>query len=146
MAEYEYVALKRMTVHELDAQGEHRLGGDGRPIMRECGPGDPIPEAGSWKNLWREIRGGRVGLAGTPFGGPALADSMRRQSADRTRPARPTRRREKPAAKAAKPEAPAAPERPRSREEAAAAPEPEQPVADVAPRSAGAEADPETEG
>jgi hypothetical protein len=144
MAEAEYVALRRMTVHELDDQGEPRLGGDGRPILRELGPGDPIPEAGSWSNLWREVRAGRVGLAGTPFSGPALADSMRRKAADTGRPQRPTRRRHKAAAKAERP----AVERPRSREAAAAAPEPEpeQPIADVAPRSAGAEADPELEG
>lgn len=78
-----YVALKRMIVHELNEDGSNRLGEDGRPLVRQCQPGDPIPEALSWKNLWREVRAGRVGLAGTPFAGPALADSMRRQLADR---------------------------------------------------------------
>ena len=78
-----YVALKQMDVHELNDDGSNRIGDDGRPVIRKCLPGDPIPEAVTWKQLWREVRAGRVGLAGTPFSGPALADSMRRQLADR---------------------------------------------------------------
>ncbi len=81
MEESSYIALKRMQVHELEADGSNKLGEDGRPVMRECMPGDPVPEAITWRNLWREVRGGRVGLAGTALTGPALADSMRRQIA-----------------------------------------------------------------
>ncbi len=82
-----YIALKRLKVHELNEDGSNRIGADGRPVMRTCIPGDLIPEATTWSNLWREVRAGRVGLAGTALTGPSLADSMRRRIADRaTRP------------------------------------------------------------
>ena len=77
MPEAEYVALRRMKVQELGDDGEPVLV-DGRPVLRTLAPGDPIPEAKTWRNLYKEIRAGRVGLAGTGFGGPALADSLRR--------------------------------------------------------------------
>lgn len=86
--QFEYVALKRMKVQELDAEGQPRLGENGRPIMRECAPGDLIPEATTWKSLWREVRAGRVGLKGTALSGPAIADSMRRQVASTPTPRR----------------------------------------------------------
>lgn len=80
--QFSYVALKRMKVHELDADGQPVPPGEnGRPVMRQLQPGDPIPEAVHWKNLWREVRAGRVGMAGTPLSGPALADSLRRRNA-----------------------------------------------------------------
>ncbi len=78
MQEIGYIALRKMTVHELDDEGRPRYKGD-RPIVRECAPGDPLPEAKTWSNLWREVRAGRVGMAGTALTGPALADSMRRK-------------------------------------------------------------------
>ncbi len=74
-----YVALKRMKIQELEPDGTTRLE-DGRPVMRLVSPGDLIPEANSWRNLWREVKAGRVGLQGTALTGPALADSMRRQT------------------------------------------------------------------
>lgn len=132
----EYIALKRMQVHELDEEGEPRVGDDGRPILRKLAPGDPIPEAEHWSNLWREVKSGRVGLKGTALAGIALADSMRRDP-DRARPIRDSRPKEK-GAKRKK-----AADRPRSRMPIEMA-EPEQPVADVAPRSAGV--DPGVEG
>ena len=76
MPEAEYVALRRMKVQELGEDGEPVLV-DGRPVLRVVAAGDPIPEAKTWRNLYKEIRAGRVGLAGTGFGGPALADSLR---------------------------------------------------------------------
>lgn len=78
MPEAEYVALRRMKVHEVDENGENKLDENGRAILRELAAGDPIPEAPTWRNLYKEIRAGRVGLAGTGFGGPALADSLKR--------------------------------------------------------------------
>lgn len=77
MPEAEYVALRRMKVQEFGDDGEPILE-DGRPVLRQLAPGDPIPEARTWRNLYKEIRAGRVGLAGTGFGGPALADSLKR--------------------------------------------------------------------
>lgn len=117
MAEAEYIALKTLQVHELDEDGEPKLGNDGRPVLRICKPGDPIPEATSWNSLWKEVRCGRVGMAGTALAGPALADSMRRKLADAGRPK--NRRGKKAAAKpaptpdpepAVEPEAEAAPD------------------------------------
>jgi hypothetical protein len=99
--EFDYIALRRCTVQELDGDGNPvPPGEDGRPITRVCEPGDSIPEARHWKNLWREVRQGRVGLAGTPLAGPALADSMRRQitpgaTPERGREARASRRRKR---------------------------------------------------
>ena len=133
----EYIALKRMKVHELDEEGEPRLGEDGRPILRMLAPGDPIPEAERWNNLWREVKAGRVGMKGTALAGIALADGMRRNP-DRAPRARPK------SAKGAKGAKRKAAERPRSR---ARMPiemaEPEQPVADAAPRMAAQDPDQE---
>lgn len=130
----EYIALKRMQVHELDEEGEPRVGEGGRPILRQLAPGDPIPEAEHWNNLWREVKAGRVGMKGTALAGIALADGMRRNP-DRA----PRARAKSGKGKGAKRKAV---ERPRSRKrlpiEMA---EPEQPVADVAPRSAGVDPD-----
>lgn len=92
VAEQQYIALKRMKVQERDENGDSVLE-NGRPVMRELAPGDLIPEAGSWKNLWREVRAGRVGLAGTPFAGPALAHSMQRRQSDSKPQAKRRRRR-----------------------------------------------------
>lgn len=92
-AEAEYVALKRMKVQECDENGDAILDENGRPRIRVCLPGDPIPEATSWRNLWREVRAGRVGIKGTPFAGPALADSMRRMHANPGKPRRKKARR-----------------------------------------------------
>ncbi len=86
MAETEYIALKRMKVQEVDEAGEPVLGENGRPILRQVGPGEVIPEAGSWSNLYKEVRAGRVGFAGTPLAGPALADAHRQKLA-RQKPA-----------------------------------------------------------
>ncbi len=98
---YEYIALKRMKVQECEEDGSPKLGENGRPVMRELQPGDPIPEAGEWSNLWREVRAGRVGLAGTALAGPALADSMRRQVNRKPKGKRARRRRSLTAAEAA---------------------------------------------
>lgn len=77
MPEAEYIALKRMKVQELDQDGNTVLV-DGRPVLRVVQPGDPIPEAASWANLYKEVRAGRVGFAGSPLaGGPAVADLRR---------------------------------------------------------------------
>ncbi len=130
----EYIALKRMQVHELDEEGGRRVGENGRPILRKLAPGDPIPEAEHWNNLWREVKAGRVGMKGTALAGIALADGMRRNP-DRVPRARAKR------AKSAKRKAA---ERPRSRVKTGIEmAEPEQPVADVAPRSAGMDPDQE---
>jgi hypothetical protein len=86
MPEAEYVALRRMKVQQLGDDGEPVLV-DGRPVLRTLAPGDPIPEAKTWRNLYKEIRAGRVGLAGTGFGGPALADSLRRSPLPGHKPA-----------------------------------------------------------
>lgn len=78
MSEVEYVALKRMKVQELDEAGEPVLV-DGRPVLREVAPGELLPEAAGWGNLYKEVRAGRVGMKGTPVAGPALADAHRRR-------------------------------------------------------------------
>lgn len=132
----EYIALKRMKVHELDEEGEPRVGENGRPILRELAPGDLIPEAEHWNNLWREVKAGRVGMKGTALAGIALADGMRRNP-DRAPRVRAKRGKSTKGAKRK------AADRPRSRMPIEMA-EPEQPVADVAPRSAGV--DPGVEG
>lgn len=133
----EYIALKRMKVHELDDEGEPRVGEDGRPVLRYLAPGDLIPEAEHWNNLWREVKAGRVGMKGTALAGIALADGMRRNP-DRAPRAR---------AKSPKGEKGAkrkTAERPRSRVKMGIEmAEPEQPVADVAPRSAALDPDQE---
>ena len=130
----EYIALKRMQVHELDEEGEPRVGENGRPILRKLAPGDPIPEAEHWNNLWREVKAGRVGMKGTALAGIALADGMRRNP-DRAPRAR---------AKSDKGAKRKAAQRPRSRvKQGIEMAEPEQPVADVAPRSAGVDPDQE---
>jgi len=120
----EYIALKRMKVHELDAEGEPKLNGEGRPILHQLNPGDLIPDAEKWRNLWREVKAGRVGLKGTALAGVALAEGMRRDP-DRAPPVRSRAKRK-------------ASERPRKRAIESIEPaesRPEQPVADVAPRS-----------
>lgn len=94
-----YIALKRMQIQELEEDGTTKLK-DGRPVVRIALPGDRIPEAIHWRNLWREVKTGRVGLEGTALTGPALADSMRRHFSDET-PA-PTGRRPSARKKAAK--------------------------------------------
>ncbi len=77
MPEAEYIALKRMKVQELDEDGNSILV-DGRPVLRQVVPGDPIPEANGWSNLYKEVRAGRVGFAGSPLaGGPVVADLHR---------------------------------------------------------------------
>ena len=82
-----FVALRRMKVHSADEHGELLFDDDGRPVLRVCMPGDPIPEAGSWRNLLREIIGNRVGVAGSALTGATLAASVNRAQ---TGPARPT--------------------------------------------------------
>ena len=98
---FEYIALKRMKVQERNEDGSPRLGENGRAVMRELSPGDPIPEAKDWSNLWREVRAGRVGLAGTALAGPALADSMRRRVTQKPKRKKARRRRSLTAAEAA---------------------------------------------
>lgn len=79
MADPTYIALKPLKVHCLDAEGTPTYDAEtGRPIMRQCVPGDPIPEAVYWSNLWREVRYGRVGMEGTPLAGPGLTRRHRK--------------------------------------------------------------------
>ena len=74
MADPTYVALKPLKVHCLEADGTPKYDDEtGRPVMRQCVPGDLIPEAVYWPTLWREVRAGRVGLEGSPLAGPALS-------------------------------------------------------------------------
>lgn len=78
-----YIALKRMKVHERDEAGEPILDADtGRPVLRELAPGDTIPGAADWRNLWREIKAGRVAPAGTPLEGGNLAMTKDRRTID----------------------------------------------------------------
>ena len=68
-----YVALKNMRVQTDKKQP------NGRPVMRDCIPGDEIPEAGGWKTnaLRREIACGRVGVLGVEqLSGPALLKAV----------------------------------------------------------------------
>ncbi len=115
----DYIALRRMAVQELNGDGSNKLGADGRPVTRQCEPGDPLPEALHWGNLHREVRAGRVGLAGIghQLTGPALAESIRGKIIEDGKRNQATAT----AAKAAKSEAPKKAERKRRAHEDARA-------------------------
>lgn len=83
-----YIALRRMRIHELDEAGESRLDETGRPILRELAPGDPIPGADKWRNLWREIKAGRVAPAGTALEGGSFAERQTARLTDARNAAR----------------------------------------------------------
>lgn len=90
----EYVALKRLQVCELNPDGSTKIGSDGRPVMRWCMPGDPAPEAATWKNLDKYVRTGSIGLKGLGLTGPGLAETIARQRNRHPEPTRkPVRRR-----------------------------------------------------
>ena len=75
-----YIALRRMKVHELDEAGVKVLDAEtGRAVMREIAPGEPIPGAHEWRNLWREIKAGRVAPEGTPLHGDTYAERQERR-------------------------------------------------------------------
>lgn len=67
-----YIALRAMRVHELNDDGSPKQGPDGRPVLREVKPGEPCPEAASWKNLHREVLAGRIGIQGMPLAGASV--------------------------------------------------------------------------
>ena len=96
MADPTYVALKPLKVHCLEADGTPKYDDEtGRPVMRKCAPGDPIPEAVYWPTLWREVRAGRVGMEGSPLPGPGLtrADRNRVERSVKPRAKKASRRR-----------------------------------------------------
>lgn len=79
----DYVALRRLRVQELDSSGEPIADADGRPKVRICEPGDPVPEAIHWPNIDKWVKAQRIGPPGT---------ALPKGSATRSRP-KPRRKR-----------------------------------------------------
>ncbi len=79
----DYVALRRLRVQELDSSGEPIADADGRPKVRICEPGDPVPEAIHWPNIDKWVKAQRIGPPGTALPKGRATRSRRKASQKR---------------------------------------------------------------